>query len=378
MSDFSSRSVKWAYRSYEWSMWLVLVGFCGVFFIFITASRTGIDGSAFGALPVMIVLATMTCSAILSYRWLHYGVDFHLRRHQIEAGILCLPAAIGALLALIPGVMDTPLYWPMVLISAYGALLPISMFAPNWFGIVFVATFTGAATALPSVSVNLFAVALFLVVGWISLKTTLWYMAIFAELQHARSIEAQLVRAEERLRFAADLHDVVGRTMSTISLKTQLADQLLARGDPNARAQLAEISQLTNASMEEMRALVRGYRAPQLADELEGAVALLQAGGIAVTVTGTPAMLPASGRELAAHVLREATTNILRHSRATKAAITLSESGVHVWNNHPKPATERVGTGIASLRERAANRAEVRYLHGEDSFAIHLDFQEAS
>lgn len=358
-------------------MWLVLVCYMGIFFLIITMHKS-FDRDATSLTPVWFLIATTVFCGFFSYRWLHYGVDFRERRHQIEVAILCSPTIIGALSALVPGATDNSLLVPMFLASAYGAVMPICIFGPSWLGVLVALSFGGIAQLLAHSRPNVVVLSLFVLIMWVSLKSTLWYMSIFAELHHARSVEAQLVRAQERLRFASDLHDVVGRTMSTISLKTQLADQLVARGDPHAREQLAEISQLTSSSMEEMRALVRGYRAPELSDELDGAIALLRASGITVSVSGAPERVPETHRSLAAHVLREATTNILRHSNATHVSISLADQGIAVTNDRPKPAGDDTGTGIATLRERVGAAGSLRILHAAKSFTIQVDFEEAS
>ncbi|TKA06343.1 sensor histidine kinase [Actinacidiphila oryziradicis] len=148
-------------------------------------------------------------------------------------------------------------------------------------------------------------------------------MMLINELRQAREDLARLAVTEERLRFARDLHDLLGHTLSTISLKSQLARRLAA-ADPELSAEIADIESVTQQALVEIRQAVTGYRQTSLADELDTARAALAAAGIEVYahIAGTP--LPALADGLLGWVVREAATNVLRHSQAHICRIRLT------------------------------------------------------
>ncbi|MFF8292797.1 sensor histidine kinase [Streptomyces sp. NPDC016309] len=160
-----------------------------------------------------------------------------------------------------------------------------------------------------------------------------WLLRAVWELDAARELQARLAVAEERLRFGRDLHDVMGRNLSVIALKSELAVQLARRGRAEAAVeQMAEVQRLAQESQREVRDVVRGYREADLHTELEGARAVLAAAGIAcaVDVAGPedaagPA-LPARVQSALAWVVREGTTNVLRHGDARRCSVSVSVS----------------------------------------------------
>ncbi|WP_432057429.1 sensor histidine kinase [Streptomyces sp. bgisy022] len=146
--------------------------------------------------------------------------------------------------------------------------------------------------------------------------------AVFA-LDEARETRARLAVAEERLRFGRDLHDVLGRNLAVIALKSELAVQLARRERPEAVEQMVEVQRIAQASQREVRDVVRGYREADLEAELAGARGVLAAAGIDCQVTGRTTGLPARVQSALGWVVREATTNVLRHGDATWCAVTV-------------------------------------------------------
>lgn len=134
-------------------------------------------------------------------------------------------------------------------------------------------------------------------------------------------MQTQLGVAEERLRISRDLHDVFGRTLATISVKSELAAELSRRGlHERAADEMAQIRQIANTAGAEVRRVVRGERQAGWSDEIEGARALLASAGIRCVVAGED--VPEKYAETLAWVIREGVTNVLRHSRATQVSIT--------------------------------------------------------
>ncbi|RCV49969.1 sensor histidine kinase [Marinitenerispora sediminis] len=186
----------------------------------------------------------------------------------------------------------------------------------------------------------------------------LWDVA--NEAHAAREAQARLAVSEERLRFARDLHDLLGHSLSGVALKSELAARLVRRDPERAVAEMAEVQQVAREALREVRAVVSGYREVDLPAELAGIRAVLSAGGTRCTVTGVDAdVTPEQGTTLA-WVVREGATNVLRHSSARRCDITLvrEERAVvaEIFNDGVRRGTEgvRYGNGLTGLTERVA------------------------
>ncbi|WP_128435394.1 sensor histidine kinase [Streptomyces cyaneus] len=198
---------------------------------------------------------------------------------------------------------------------------------------------------------------------------SVWLLNAVYELDEARETRARLAVAEERLRFGRDLHDVMGRNLAVIALKSELAVQLARRERPEAVEQMIEVQRIAQESQREVRDVVRGYREADLGVELAGAQGVLTAAGIECEVTGEAAGLPAEVQSALAWVVREATTNVLRHGDAGRCVVgvRVTEGRVVLTVENDGAAAETVendgaagacdgggGSGLAGLRERLA------------------------
>ncbi|MFJ2771695.1 sensor histidine kinase [Streptomyces sp. NPDC087300] len=201
----------------------------------------------------------------------------------------------------------------------------------------------------------------------LSSRCSAWTLSVMWEADRAREVEARLAVAEERLRFGRDMHDVMGRNLAVIALKSELAVQLARRGRPEAVDQMVEVQRIAQESQREVRELVRGYREVELGVELLGAQGVLEAAGISCRVTGSAAGLPAPVQSALGWVVREAATNVLRHGDAGTCDITLAVTGERTTlvvenDGVPEDAAPgtgsgtgtRTGSGLAGLRERLA------------------------
>ncbi|MEU6559073.1 sensor histidine kinase [Nocardia nova] len=183
---------------------------------------------------------------------------------------------------------------------------------------------------------------------------TVWGLRVVEDLDRAKVVEAELKVAEERLRFARDLHDVVGRGFSAIAVKSELAVALSQSGDGDrAVREMDEVKTLAVESMGQMRELVRGYRSIDLKSEVAGARSVLSAVACELTVEGRPESVPAQYHEAAAWVVREGTTNIVEHSSATSAVLALGDAGMSLRNDRPD-GTFGERSGLRGLAERLA------------------------
>jgi len=181
-------------------------------------------------------------------------------------------------------------------------------------------------------------------------------MLMMIELRQARVELARMAVTDERLRIARDLHDLLGHSLSTISLKAQLARRLTAR-DSEASAEIADIVTVAGHALTEVREAVTGYRRTSLASELDCARAALDAARIEVSVELAALGLPAAEDALLGWVLREGVTNVLRHSRARRCTVQLSRGpdGVQlrVADDGQGPLVGgTAGNGLTGLGER--------------------------
>lgn len=144
------------------------------------------------------------------------------------------------------------------------------------------------------------------------------------ELRLARREIARLAITEERLRFARDLHDLLGHSLSLITLKSELLGQLIADEPEAALREARDIEAAARTALREVREAVAGYRQTTLANELQRAQELLTAAAIQSTMPTDVSGLPTAVETLLTWVAREGVTNVIRHSRATHCTIALT------------------------------------------------------
>jgi two-component system sensor histidine kinase DesK len=187
-----------------------------------------------------------------------------------------------------------------------------------------------------------------------------------AALRIARVEVAQLAAEQERLRIARDMHDVLGHTLTTVTVKAELARRLVYRDPDRAEAELADVERLARQSLADVRAVVAGYREVSLAVELATAKEVLAAAGMSADLPQAVDAVPGELRELFGWAVREGVTNAVRHSRASQVRVVLGERSVEVVDDGTgdgstrpaegtvAPPAGRPGTGLAGLAERAA------------------------
>ncbi|WP_214411946.1 sensor histidine kinase [Sphaerisporangium fuscum] len=199
--------------------------------------------------------------------------------------------------------------------------------------------------------------------GWLEalmmIFTTLTVYA-FAEiaranlaLREARAEVARLASEAERARIARDLHDLLGHSLTVITIKSGLARRLAASGSPRSADEIAEVESLSRQALTEVRAAVSGYREVSLAGELARGRELLSAAGVVADLPTAAEVVDLAHEELFGWVVREGLTNVVRHARATRCAVTLSATHVEIRDDGVgRPASH--GNGLAGLRERVA------------------------
>src|SRR5215210_1542038 len=232
---------------------------------------------------------------------------------------------------------------------------------------------TDAYVAIVGLAVITFGLGIVSGMAWLALPTAaigLWatafvrQVAAVAELRSAREELARMAVSEERLRFARDLHDLLGHSLSLITLKSELAGRLLPNEPEQAEAEVHDIEEVARQALGEVREAVAGYRQPTLEEELAGAAEMLAAAGIACRIENEAGVLPNAFDAVLAWAVREGTTNVIRHSRAKHCRILLAREDQEVYaeitddgEGSRKSAEMASGSGLSGLSERVATLA---------------------
>lgn len=346
-------------------------------------------GVTLGRGPVAVSLgaaffAVNAVQCVLSNRnvgpsFAHYrGTEpFPARRLRLPAALLAVQAGLLVALAAVGGVEEAGLVLlvldlPLAFATPYVLLVPVRTYLLRC--AVFAAVVVALLAAVGVPGGLLFGSALSLLVVillvLVSTRPSAWSLSVMWQAEEARDMQARLAVAEERLRFGRDMHDVLGRNLAVIALKSELAVELAQRGSTAAVDQMVEVQRIARASQQEVRDVVRGYREADLPTELLGAKGVLEAAGITCTVEGAdgPAGIGAPPAIQAAlgWVVREAATNVLRHGDPRHCVIRLTTAAgavvLEVENDGATGFTETAGTGeggsdgggsgLAGLRER--------------------------
>lgn len=171
-------------------------------------------------------------------------------------------------------------------------------------------------------------------------------------LADARAEVARLAAENERTRIARDLHDLLGHSLTTITVKAGLARRLAEKHDnERAAAEIAEVETLTRSTLADVRAAVAGHRDVTLAGELATAREVLRAAGVVAELPGSVDIVDPSLSELFGWVTREGVTNVVRHARAAHCTIRVDQRWIEIIDDG-RGGTAGSGNGLTGLRER--------------------------
>jgi two-component system sensor histidine kinase DesK len=368
----------WAVRRAVW--FLVAVHLPFVVFIPLTTitRRPGIEAGEI----LLIVLVSLAVG----------GLQF---RHSLAAARGARPRAWPLtfaaliLLALVPGLWFRVDWAPMLWFVIASAL----MLLPRKAGIIVATTsvvggaiwFGTRAVGQPVPQIALFVpyyLAVF-VMGGAALYGSARLVAILGDLFAARTELAEQALARERLRVSRDLHDLLGQSLSAVSLKGDLAIRLLAADPSAAHREIESLTHVARSALRDMRAVMRDEHDVSLSAETDAAQAVLQSAGITVHLSlALPGLTPDADAVLA-WAVREGVTNILRHSQARQATIGAGRQDGLVWLeiiNDGVHAAAREGTGLAGLDDRARSAGggmTARYA-GEGTFRLRVEIPEGT
>ncbi|MEU6378169.1 sensor histidine kinase [Streptomyces sp. NPDC046909] len=301
------------------------------------------------------------------------------------AGWLALAAFTGTYLTLVFRNMGRPFSGPAVgvLVAFLGALAVVLCLTlgGEWIGLfVYVSVTCGATLPPPAAYWAVGLNTLAMVLAGLRVGSDDWSLVLvvlllgFAmmgvkqlvrttvELRKARATVAQLAANEERLRLARDLHDLLGHSLSLITLKSELAGRMLPAHPDKAAQQVADIEQVSRQALVDVRAAVSGYRRARLSAELAGAQVALNAADVTAEVPAEPDLtgVPEETETALAWALREAVTNVVRHSGATRCTIELLHRQtldgpfleLSVEDNGSGGSGKAPGNGLTGLTER--------------------------
>jgi two-component system sensor histidine kinase DesK len=203
------------------------------------------------------------------------------------------------------------------------------------------------------------------------------------QLREAQNENLALAAVAERERIARDLHDVLGHTLSVVVLKAELAGRLIHRDDPSdharAAAEIADVEHIARTALAEVREAIGGYRARGLGAEIEAARLTLDAAGVTLILDSaatSTANLSAAEEIALSLALREAVTNIVRHSRASTCRLRFITEANHrrlMVEDNGQHATSREGNGLRGMRERIESLGGQLFLERENGTRLLID-----
>jgi two-component system sensor histidine kinase DesK len=173
------------------------------------------------------------------------------------------------------------------------------------------------------------------------------------EVLAVREENARLALDDQRNRFARDLHDILGHSLTVITVKAELAQKLIDVDPERARVEVADLERLSRDALADVRRAVEGYRELTLPGELARARMALQAAEIEADLPNSTDDVPTGVRELFAWTIREGVTNVIRHSGARRCTIRLTATSAEISDDGHGPGGSAPGNGLVGLRERA-------------------------
>lgn len=324
-----------------WMWRVVALGFSG--FLVVAAVDEARSSASPASKVLVLTLMTVYCGVYLTalpgevvgYR----GVRTFLVLAVLGTAVVALlgPSSIGLLM--------------YVLVSAATTLTPTRAIAVVWVTCAAMLIYTGLLGNGPHwAEVSVYAGIALMLVVLMSLRTAV------ISLRAANEEVARLAVADERARLARDLHDVLGHSLTTITVKAALARRLMEAGETaRATAEITDVEVLTRQTLADVRSTVSAQRRASLPAELAGTRAVLAAAGIEAVLPQATDDVAEPYREAFAHVLREAVTNVVRHSGARRCEVRLGPSWVEIHDDGTGPGSRcAAGTGIDGLRERLA------------------------
>ncbi|HET6152156.1 MAG TPA: sensor histidine kinase [Marmoricola sp.] len=298
-----------------------------------------------------LVFAVIYATAFLMLRWNRApGTRFQATANlRLGASVVLVQIALAIIICASVGQQGTAT-------SVYIAVLTVICLPTMWAWVTAFAVAGGAYAASLTIS------------GWtqdrgILFGTLVAALAVWGigqsinrniEVLAVREENAQLALDDERNRFARDLHDILGHSLTVITVKAELAQKLIGVDLDRAKSEIADLERLSREALADVRRAVEGYREMTLPGELARARMALQAAEIEADLPNSTDDVPGEVRDLFAWTIREGVTNVIRHSNARSCTVRLTPSSVEVADDGRGPSSSTPGNGLIGLRERAA------------------------
>jgi two-component system sensor histidine kinase DesK len=310
-------------------------------------------GTAAGwvGMAATVVFAAIYLSAFFALRWRREGTPFRITpKPAIGAAAVAVEVALGVTVCAAVGQAGTA---TAVYVAVLGMISLPSLWA--WAVAVAVAGSTYTATLV----VDSWEPDRGILFGTLVAGLAIWGISQAInrniEVLAVREENARLALEDERNRFARDLHDILGHSLTVITVKAELAQKLFDVDPERARAEVTDLERLSRDALADVRRAVVGYRELTLPGELARARMALEAAEIEADLPNSADDVPSSLRELFAWTIREGVTNVVRHSGAHSCTVRLDPTSVEVADDGRGPADAvPTGHGLVGLRERAA------------------------
>lgn len=306
----------------------------------------------------------------------------HIKKKMwISHGILlALVVALGLVLVAAGASRVTSALFITYSIAGWNLQAPRNYVVP---GLVALVGWEVIAILLPIGSIDALAlsyaiIALLMVLG-LSLAVRRSFDNRHSEEQRQRQA-ISLVRERERLRFAGDLHDILGHSLTVITMKNELAQRLLSVGKiDEAGEQIAQTLELSRQAKEDLRGIIAASRSLSPEEEVNSARELCEQAGIEFTADIRGDIPPGPRASLAAHIIREGTANAITHAHPKSIHVRLTPAEVLVRNDGYSQkysvASRGGGTGLQGLRERAASEGDVTWGSEGSVWELRLAFK---
>ena len=306
----------------------------------------------------------------------------HIKKKMwISHGILlALVVALGLVLVAAGASRVTSALFITYSIAGWNLQAPRNYVVP---GLVALVGWEVIAILLPIGSIDALALSYAIIALLMVLGLTLAVRRSFDNRHSEEQRQRQaisLVRERERLRFAGELHDILGHSLTVITMKNELAQRLLSVGKiDEAGEQIAQTLELSRQAKEDLRGIIAASRSLSPEEEVNSARELCEQAGIEFTADIRGDIPPGPRASLAAHIIREGTANAITHAHPKSIHVRLTPAEVLVRNDGYSQkysvASRGGGTGLEGLRERAASEGDVNWGSEGSTWELRLAFK---
>lgn len=333
---------------------------------------TLVVGVAAADIAIYIVNPTPEWGARITKKmWISHGI------------LLALVIALGLVLVVAGASRVTSALFITYSIAGWNLQAPRKYVVP---GLLALVGWEVIAILLPIGSIDVLALSYAIIALLMVLGLTLAVRRSFDNRHSEQQRQRQaisLVRERERLRFAGDLHDILGHSLTVITMKNELAQRLLSVGKiAEASEQIAQTLELSRQAKEDLRGIIAASRSLSAEEEVESARELCEQAGIEFIADIQGEIPPGPRATLAAHVIREGTANAITHARPSTISVRLTPDEVLVENDgysrSYSEASAGGGAGLEGLRERAASEGEMTWGSQGNTWALRLTFRGES